>query len=647
MFSHPPISRAGIIDPNLSYGAEPAPMGITDFGVTPNWTGYAYATPMFEANATIGSLTASSTGAGTALGFQLNAEDVVTGGGHTYVYWIQDVAYFDTASRTMQWEDNVWNLSTSGGGGLSSNSVAGNGTVNSGTYYAAVAAGYPGSPVTLSFPTTILARIVASNASGTPHVGIEYNDGYGWVIFDNVTFPFLTNGINQGFLVTGFQYNPGGTYLDAEWDVCGPGGGLTQKLGSSNLNMGLSYWNGHNFQAVRSAFDFGANTAESMSNVFDQSGASNSTGAVYGHLVNGSGSTGPLYGAYDVATLRVSTGNQSSGAIGLNGAIVPYRGGLANLTLAPGGYRVVLTANGSYVNGIDLNLSAGEFRSITLAPIPTYPLRFVSVGLPPQTGWSVNVSGALVSGGNSLLIVSVHNGTYEYLVTPVPGFAPGAYSGAVEVSGTVVNVTIVWTQWRYAAVFVAENDPGGVNWSVFVDGASLDGSGGQLSTPLPNGSFPYLASADPAVLLSPASGTVNVSGGIAQIEIGFSPAPGVFQGTLSPGTATLTIDGQPVSVVDGTFNVSLVAGVYTVVASLQGYVSSKQIITLVAGATAIDPITLLPQNPGPTGTSGPGGGFAVPGGIWLWAALGAGIVLVAGAALLRRRRNLPPRAPGP
>ncbi|MFI5415042.1 MAG: thermopsin family protease, partial [Candidatus Lutacidiplasmatales archaeon] len=517
--------------------------------------------------------------------------------------------------------------------------------VYSSTYYAAVASGYPGSPVTLSLPTTILARIVASNASGTPHVGIEYNDGQGWVIFDNVTFPFLTNGVNHGFLVTGFQYNPSGTYLDAEWDVCGPGGGLTQKLGSSSLDMGLSYWNGHNFQAVRSAFDFGANTGESMSNVVDHFGGSNSTGAVFGHVVNGTGSLGPLYGSADVATLRISTGSQSSGAIVLNGVVVPYIGALANLTLAPGGYQIVLTANGSYVNGMDVNLTAGEFRSMTLAPIPTYPLRFVSVGLPPQTGWSVNVSGALVSGGNSLLTLPVHNGTYDYVVSGVPGFAPGSYRGAVRVSGTVVNVTIVWTEWRYAAVFVAENDPGGVTWSVVVDGVSVSGSGGQLSTQLPNGSFPFVASADAAVLLSPSSGTVNVSAGVVQVDIGFSPAPGVFQGTLSPGTAALTINGQPVSVDNGTFNVSLVAGTYTVVASLQGFVTFKQIVTIVAGATAVDPITLLPLSGGPTGTSGPGGAFPLPGGLWLWAALGAGVVLLAAAVLLHRRRNAPPRTP--
>ncbi|MCI4328976.1 MAG: hypothetical protein L3J86_05270 [Thermoplasmata archaeon] len=119
----------------------------------------------------------------------------------------------------------------------------------------------------------------------------------------------------------------------------------------------------------------------------------------------------------------------------------------------------------------------------------------------------------------------------------------------------------------------------------------------------------------------------------------------MFQGTLSPGTAALTINGQPVSVDNGTFNVSLVAGTYTVVASLQGFVTFKQIVTIVAGATAVDPITLLPLSGGPTGTSGPGGAFPLPGGLWLWAALGAGVVLLAAAVLLHRRRNAPPRTP--
>jgi hypothetical protein len=637
--SHPPLSRGEIVDINNSYTREPAPMGITDFGVTPNWSGYAYATPEFEASATIHSLAASTTGAaGTDMGFQLNAEDVVAGGGSTYVFWIQDVAFFDTSGNQMIWEDNVWNLSA-GTGALPPDSLAGNGTINSEVYYSDMASGY-GSPATLTEPTTIDARIVATNASGSPHVGFEYNDGYGWITFDNVTFPFLTDGVNRGFLVDGFQYTPLGGYLDAEWDMGGPCCGYTQTLDASDVDMSLSYWNGHNLQTVPSAFNYGANTGESMGNVADVLGTSNATGAVFAHATNGTGGLGALFGPSDVATVRVSTGNQSTGVLLVNGTAVRYSGSVANITLAPGRYEVNLTENGTYEASKNITLTAGEFRSISITPIPRFPLQFIAVGLPPNTPWSVNVSGQLVAGAAGILGLDVHNGSYGYVLGGVPGYFPTSYEGLAQVNGTVRNVTVTWSAWQYVAEFVAENYPTGVSWYVTVGtGVPVPNVGDSVRINLPNGSYTYSVQAPTNIAVSGGSGPLNVTGGNALVDLGFSLAPATLTGTVTPALAAVTVDGADVSVSGGSFSLSLPAGVYEVVATLAGFTTLVRNVTLSSGETTSVQLVLNSTGTPLTGTGGGSNAWALEGTdtLLLLSAVVAAVVIVSLLAVAFRR----------
>jgi hypothetical protein len=631
-----------VIDPNQSYVSEPAPMGITDYGVTPSGVGYEYATPVVQASATIDSFAVSDSSAGTNMTFQLNVEDVVVSGLSTFVFWVQDVAFFDTHSDVIFWEDNVWNLS-GGSGNLYSSSVAGNGSVYSNVYYADVAAGYPGSGVALSEPTTITARVVASNASGAPHVGFEYEDGSGWVTFDNVTFPFTSVGVNGGFLVDGFSYTPSGGYFDAEWDLSGPGGGLTQTTRAADLNLSLSVWNGHNFQAVRAAYNHGGNTAETMSNVVDQFAANNSTGALYAHAVNGTGGLAALYGPGDTSTLRIATTNVSAGTIDLNRVGVPFVGALANLTLAPGVYAVNLTVNGTVVGATNVSLTAGEFVSITLVPYVYYPLRFVSVGLPSDAAWSVTVAGTVLSGNLSTLATSLRSGTFPYVVGGVAGYYLSTYDGVAVVPGPTSTVTLTWLPSLYVSEFIAENDPGGVLWSVSVDGQNVSGTATTLSVWTPNGTFEYVATAPRSETIYPATGPAVVDDVGATVDISFSLAPAQLRGAVDPGNAQLTVGGVVKNVTEDGFNLSLAPGNYAIVAALVGYETFYANVTLVAGASTSLNITLVPEpaSPSPHPSSGPSG-FG-----WTdWAIVGVvAVALATLTALVVTRRPRGPSGP--
>ncbi|HTT25446.1 MAG TPA: thermopsin family protease, partial [Thermoplasmata archaeon] len=295
------------VNPKALYSAEPAPMGIGDFGVTSSGSGYTYSTSRFLGTARIGTMAANASGGGGGwISLQLNVVLELTHGSSKAVYWIQDVPFFDTSSRTIYFEDNVWNLSGPSAY-MRSSSISGSGYVYSGGYYAAGASYGAGNGATLANPAVVEAEVVASTISGTTYVGFEYNDGYGWVTYDNVTFPWTQGWNSDGFVVNGTSYNPFGIFYDAEWVYGGPGGGSTDIDLSSDLNLTLDYSNGHNFQAVVNAYDFGSNTAETVGNVVESYPSAASSGIPRAHVQNGSGSLGLLYGRSNVAIVNATT----------------------------------------------------------------------------------------------------------------------------------------------------------------------------------------------------------------------------------------------------------------------------------------------------------------------------------------------------
>ena len=125
----------------------------------------------------------------------------------------------------------------------------------------------PGNGIQLVYPSNLSAEVVASTIGGFTRVGFEYDDGFGWITYDNVTFPWTKGWTSHGFLVDGAATPPAGDFYDAEWVLCGPGDGSSTIDEASNLSLQLEEFNGHNFESVPNAFNFGGDTGESISNV--------------------------------------------------------------------------------------------------------------------------------------------------------------------------------------------------------------------------------------------------------------------------------------------------------------------------------------------------------------------------------------------
>ena len=426
----PLANNSTVVDPYAYYGfTGPAPYGITDFGVAANDSGYRYNTTSFLGNLDIGAMSASASVVykGHTYVFpgdtvQLNVILVLSNGTQSAEYWVQNVPFFGPPNDFIDLEDNVWNMS--GGGALPANTIVGNGSINSGSVYIASAVNQPGNNLSLGFPVNVSVKLVTGTDHGIPYVRFDYEDGFGWQTYDNASFPWAHGGWrDDGFVVDGTQYLPNGLFYDAEWVYGGPGNGLSSDNLQSNFTMGLEYWNGHNYQAVPNAFNFGSDTGESMHNVSESTGLGTSAGGLPSATVTvGNSPLGMLYSRADVAIVNV-TSPLSNAVLTFGSLSVPFTGKDANVTLAPGSYEVRLWSGSIVVANGSISVVAGEYLALNLSTaFHPSSVSFASSGLPAGLDWSLVIGDQTYRSTGATLTLELVNGSYTYSIVPIPGY---------------------------------------------------------------------------------------------------------------------------------------------------------------------------------------------------------------------------------
>jgi thermopsin len=641
-----PAPLAMSVDPFHLISSEPAPMGVADFGVpSAGGTGkpYSYSTPWFQGSVEVRSMLTTAPGqpSGSAhyMTFQLNTVLVLRLGSTNYSYWIQDVVSIDSSTRFFGMIDNIWNLS-SPSAALASVELRGNGSVNnvgSQSWYADAPGStiYPGNLVYLTWPATISVRVFDSEIAGFPQVGFEYNDGYGWVTYDNVTFEHMSRATNFGFVVNGYSYTPLGVFYDAEWVYAGSGSG--QYNNYSNLNMSLEFWNGHNLQSPWDAWNFGSDTAESLSNVVSALGASRFDGRLYSHLTNGSGSLGLLYNSSDIGLLNISAPTVPTGAITVNGTGHGFVGGSANLTLAPGTYSIGLYNGSTLVDSTLVTIAPGSYTPLTL-PLPRVPVHFHETGLPARTSWSVTLGAQTLASTGVWINFTERNGTYLFTTGHVSGYVTPVTHGTLPIVGSAVQIDVPFWTFNFTVTFQGINVPGGTGWSVRIDGTMTHSStSAPLSFALGNGTHTYAVDVAYAYVSTPSSGTFQVRGQPILIQVSFTERLGVISGSISPAEATLRINGAVASAPSGFFNFSESPATYSIEATASGYIAYFSNLTVTAGNVSYANITMTTLPPAVPGSTG------LLNSPWLWVGIAALAVSLgaAGALILRRQRGRP------
>jgi thermopsin len=346
----------------------PSSMGIGDFGVR-NTTGTP--TPyVLESNSWEGSVTFNSAdffyidndGPDT-FGVQLNTvlANTTVAGNSTNAFWIQDVMFYTPSNHTIQFLDNIWNLSNPGTNEPASTFHSYNGTPVAPEFYYAY-----GPTFTVPFPFTVHLYTNSSltntstNTYSTVRFGYDVVTGtgaqIGHGIFDTVEF---NSAITRGspiplprFEVDGGHLTPTNFLLyDSELMIGGPGGGSTTQIYALNASMQLRYLDpatGH-WLFDPTAWTTGTDTGESSEGI-----AEYYTTAGTMELGAGPSIVEPMWNATpgghlgeytirgtlapDNSFLFVSNGTKFWGPTAQWGPVLP--GGHYNFALPPGSYDV-------------------------------------------------------------------------------------------------------------------------------------------------------------------------------------------------------------------------------------------------------------------------------------------------------------------
>jgi hypothetical protein len=394
-------------------------MGIADYGIGPAGA-YQYSTNSSRGTIYIGSLSTRNASNSGEMTFQLNVVLQFSNNNKLYVYWIQDVLFIDTATNAIFYENNIWNMS-SPSAIMRAGAVSGSGDIypaGSLTFYAVIASpSLPGSFVTLSYPTTIKLQVDTSlDSSNRPQVKFAYDDGYGMIVYDTVTFNTAASSTKlDGFVVNGFNYNPAGLFYDSELVLGGPGSSLTTSLIQSDVRLQLEYWNGHNYQMVTNAYNFGSNTAETIGNVLDETYYYPDNGSFIAQLMAGSGLLGKLYDQSQLGMITIRS-PLASGILYVRNASAtlavaaqyPFVDGVVTIPIIPGYYDLQLYQGNTLFSQGRFTVNGGQFLNLQT------PLSSISMTL----SYSVQGGG---SGYTAPTITYTYNGNGQAAtLTPSP-----------------------------------------------------------------------------------------------------------------------------------------------------------------------------------------------------------------------------------
>ncbi len=153
------------------------------------------------------------------------------------------------------------------------------------------------------------------------------------------------------------------------------------------------------------------------------------------------------------------------------------------------GYQVVPSSGTILVNG-----SAPATIQVAFNSTNRYAITFRETGLPNGTGWAVSIGSQLESSLTDHLTILEPNGTYGYLVLPVPGFTT-TESGFVDVNASNQTLAVRFAPATYPVIVIEFGLPNGTNWSVTVTNVTLginvtySTSGSALILYLPNGTY--------------------------------------------------------------------------------------------------------------------------------------------------------------
>ncbi|HEV2317790.1 MAG TPA: thermopsin family protease [Thermoplasmata archaeon] len=311
--------------------------------------------------------------------------------------------------------------------------------------------------------------------------------------------------------------------------------------------------------------------------------------------------TGAPFGSNWSVTLNGSPRSSTTDSI----AFSEPNGSYAYSVAPPSNWRAAPSAGTVNVTGASTTVRI----NLTLGSVPTYSVTFTLSGAPSGASWSVSLNGASQGSTSTSIVFTEPNGSYTFAVSGLStGWTAAPTSGTVPVSGAdaSVNVRAVRAPAPVYAVTLAEVGlPAGTVWSGSLAGGAISTNLSSVTIWEPNGSYPYLVTAQPDYTLAPSSGMAPVNGGPSTVTVRFSPANGWINGTVMPGNASLTIDGQTVTLNGGAFSVVASPQAHALVVVGSGYVPYFNNVSVSPGHAVTLTVSLARSSTAATTSSPP------------------------------------------
>lgn len=281
----------------------------------------------------------------------------------------------------------------------------------------------------------------------------------------------------------------------------------------------------------------------------------------------------------------------------------------------------------------------------------TYTVLIQASGLPAGVAWSLTIAGVTYSITANSTLLAEPNGTYPFVIGPVPGYWARPSSGTAVVAGAPVRQTISFAaipSGSYPVTFTETGLGPGTNWSVAVQGVTSSSTGSTIILVEANGSYAYAVGSVPGYFATPSSGALRIRGSPLGVSITFVPLPtGSYVVTLTEsglpaGTNwSVTLAGASQSSTGATITFQEPNGTYAfLVGPVSGYTAIPSTGNLtVSGSSVSEALTFSPSS----SSSRPSSGFlGLSGNTGYYLLGGVAILVVAGAAValaLRSRRR--------
>lgn len=273
-------------------------------------------------------------------------------------------------------------------------------------------------------------------------------------------------------------------------------------------------------------------------------------------------------------------------------------GTFAYSVVSPSGYQSNITSGNVTVAQSSVTINLGFVK------VSDYTVDFAESGLPSGTVWSVYFDGLSLSSNISEISAYVPNGTYNYTIGQLNGYASNISSGYLTVNGSSVKIMVNFsyeyntTSGPDPSVMFTENGlTSGATWSVTLGETTEFSESSTISFSVTSGVYAYRVSSSGGYVPTVDSGNVFVSSSPVNIPVSFvqisygklsvngNGAPSNVPWSIQIGNSHYTVTGSTV--------LSVPLGNYQyIVSPPTGYVTTDSSGFISIGSTGTSPLSI-------------------------------------------------------